>query len=228
MDSYLQHNKSYYERGYEADNVESYVFRAYGRIFKHDLGLDGSAGERALDFGCGQGAAVRFLASKGFDAFGVDISQTDLRRARELSPDIADHFAEVNPKPQKTDMFFGGQFDLIVSIQTLYFLSDSDLKIRLESLYNMLKPGGYIYASMMGTKAYFSKFATPAGDGMSKIDFANDRISYRNFFVNLTESPEDLEAKFQMFEKLYIGYYDRDYRNEGSEFHYTFTGRKKP
>jgi len=226
MNSYLEFNKNYYDRGYDADNVESYVFRAYGRIFKHDLGFDGSSSERVLDFGCGQGAAVRFLSSKGFDAYGVDISERDLRKARELSPEISDHFAEIDPKPGERDMFFGGGFDLIISIQTLYFLSDTDLEIRLRSLHNMLKPGGYIYASMMGTRAYFANFATPADDGMSKIDFANDRITYKDLFVNLTESSQDLEQKFHLFDKVYVGYYDRDYRNEGSEFHYTFTGRK--
>lgn len=226
MDQYLKANKEYYEHGYEAENVESYVFRAYGRIFKHDFGLDGSKGERVLDFGCGSGSALRFFKSKGFNAYGADISETDLARARSRMPDIADHFLQIPPKPQMTDNFFGGGFDLIISIQTLYFLSDTDMQIRLKTLYNMLKPGGYIYASMMGTQAYFSKYATPAEDGMSCINFKNDRITYKDLYVNLTKSKEDLEQKFSMFKKIYVGHYDRDYRNEGSEFHYTFTGQR--
>jgi cyclopropane fatty-acyl-phospholipid synthase-like methyltransferase len=226
MEKYLEANKEYYEQGYEAENVESYVFRAYGRIFKHDFGLDGSKGERVLDFGCGSGSALRFFKSKGFNVFGADISETDLARARRRMPDIADNFLQIPPKPKADDMFFGGGFDLIISIQTLYFLSDTDMQVRLKTLYNMLKPGGYIYATMMGTQAYFSKYATPAEDGMSCVNFKNDRITYKDLYVNLTESKEDLEKKFSMFKKIYIGHYDRDYRNEGSEFHYTFTGQR--
>lgn len=226
METYLAKNKEYYDKGYEAENVESYVFRAYGRIFKHDFGLDGSKGEKVLDFGCGSGASLRFFKSKGFNVYGVDISEVDIRRAQSRMSDIKDHFLVIPPKPVASDRFFGGQFDLVVSIQTLYFLSDTDLQVRLKTLYDMMKPGAVIYASMMGTRAYFSKYATPAEDGLSKIDFANDRITYKDFYVNLTKSEQDLEKKFSLFKKVYIGYYDRDYRNEGSEFHYTFTGQK--
>jgi SAM-dependent methyltransferase len=226
VEKYLKANKEYYEHGYEAENIESYVFRAYGRIFKHDFGIDGSHGERVLDFGCGSGSALRFFKTKGFNVFGVDISETDLATARSRMPDVADNLLQIEPKPSESDMFFGGDFDLIISIQTLYFLSNTDMQIRLKSLYNMLKPGGIIYASMMGSQAYFSKYATPAEDGMSCINFKNDRIEYDNLYVNLTQSKEDLLQKFSMFKPIYVGHYDRDYRNEGSEFHYTFTGQK--
>src|SRR5436190_24196902 len=99
MDTYLEKNKEYYDKGYDAENVESYVFRAYGRIFKHDFGLDGSKGEKVLDFGCGSGASLKFLKSKGFNVHGVDISEIDIRRAQSRMPDIKDHFVVIPPKP---------------------------------------------------------------------------------------------------------------------------------
>jgi cyclopropane fatty-acyl-phospholipid synthase-like methyltransferase len=156
----------------------------------------------------------------------VDISEVDIRLAQTRMPDIKDNFLVIPPKPATGDRFFGGQFDAVISIQTLYFLSDTDLQVRLKSLYEMMKPGALIYVSMMGTQSYFSKYATPAEDGLSRIDFANDRIAYKDFYVNLTRNEQDLEEKFSLFKKVYIGYYDRNYRNEGSEFHYTFTGQK--
>ena len=60
---------------------------------------------------------------------------------------------------KKDDNFFKVKFDIIISIQVLYYLNNLDLKKRLVSLNNMLKSGGYVFFTMMGTKnKYFQKF----------------------------------------------------------------------
>ena len=41
MENYLKGNDAYWQQGYEGENVESFVFRVYGRILKHELGLSG-------------------------------------------------------------------------------------------------------------------------------------------------------------------------------------------
>ena len=108
MDNYLQKNYEYWQKGYEAENVESFVFRVYGRVFKQESGIDGSKHERLLDFGCGSGAALRFFKSKGFDVYGVDISKVDIQCCKQRMPDISDHFTVIDPKPDENDVFFGG------------------------------------------------------------------------------------------------------------------------
>ena len=45
---YLQKNYEYWQKGYKAENVESFVFRVYGRIFKAQFGIDGSKREKSL------------------------------------------------------------------------------------------------------------------------------------------------------------------------------------
>ena len=37
---------------------------------------------KVLDIGCGTGTCVTYLASKGFDAYGMDISKVAIRKAR--------------------------------------------------------------------------------------------------------------------------------------------------
>lgn len=64
MEDYLKGNLEYWQEGYEADNVESFVFRPYGRIFKYEFGLDGSHGEKLLDWGCGGGQHFASLEQK--------------------------------------------------------------------------------------------------------------------------------------------------------------------
>lgn len=46
---------------------------------------------RALDVGCGEGADARWLARRGWQVTGVDISQTALNRAAATGADVADH-----------------------------------------------------------------------------------------------------------------------------------------
>ena len=86
--SYLDENRAYWERGYNAVNVDHPVFRFYGRILKPDFGLGGNW-ERLVDFGCGQGAAVSFFQKHVFHARGVDVSETDIAAAKIRFPHIA-------------------------------------------------------------------------------------------------------------------------------------------
>lgn len=227
MTDYLQHNYDFWQRGYDAENVESWVFRPYGRIFKSQFNITGSKREKMLDFGCGQGASLQFFDRKGFDVYGVDISKIDIDRCRAKMQHIADHFIVVDPKP-KREIFFGGNFDLIISIQTLYYLSDTDLNNCLESLYNQMKNNALIYVSMMGEQCdQFFKHSVEIEDGMREINFTTDRLSVSNCFINFTESEEDLLSKFSMFKKIHTGYYSCKYRDdEECDFHYTFIGQK--
>jgi cyclopropane fatty-acyl-phospholipid synthase-like methyltransferase len=225
---HLQSNYDYWNKGYEAENVESFVFRVYGRVFKAQFGLDGSQGEKILDFGCGGGAALNFFRHKGFDVYGVDMSKVDIENCQKRMPEIKDHFAVIDPQPQSGDVFFKGDYDIVLSIQTLYYLSDSELSTRLESLHAQMKPGALIYTSMMGTKCeLFYKNSVEHKDGMRKVAFKNARMEVDDYYVNFTESKEDLLEKFKLFKPVHVGYYDACYReDEGSDFHYIFIGQK--
>ena len=85
--NYLSQNLDYWRGSYHAPNVESFIFRMYGRILVHDYGIDGSGGEKLFDFGMGQGAALNFFNGKGFNVFGVDIAENDLVYAKKLMPE---------------------------------------------------------------------------------------------------------------------------------------------
>lgn len=229
MKNYLDQTKDYYEKGYEAENVESFVFRTYGRILKPELGLIGTRHEKILDFGCGQGAALRFFKTKGFDVHGVDIIEKEIRRCRELMPDIQDQFAVIPPVPSESEIFFGGGFDLVIAIQSLYFYCETDLQTRLASLHRQMKPGAILFATMMGTQHYWYRHSSPHRDGVRKVEVDLPRVKLKDFFVNFTHSEKNLVEKFGLFEKVHVGYYDACYHEEeGSTFHYTFMGRKSP
>ena len=236
MKSYLQSNLDYWAKGYAAQNVESQVFRVYGRILKPDFGLSGQKSERVLDFGCGEGATLRFLKQQGFSVFGVDISvdkvlaflqrsEADIARCAASMPDVAPNFQVIEPQPRADDVFFGGNFDLVTAIQALYYYSDEDMETRLQSLHAQMRPGAVIYATMMGTKMWYYQHSTEAGDGLRNVSFETERLKVKDYFVNFTRDEEDLKRKFHLFRPVHMGYYDAHYRaDEGSDFHYTFVG----
>lgn len=227
-ETYLEHNAHYWQKGYDAPNVESFVFRTYGRILKPDFGLSGAAHEKVLDFGCGAGANLAFFKRQGFDVYGVDISATDIARCRQLMPDSAEQFQIIDPQPTLVQDFPGAPYDLVIAIQSLYYLSDRDLDTCLSNLYRQMKPGALIYASMMGTRSYYYQHSKPARDGLRELTFPPEhRLQVSDYYLKFVADEAELQQLFSRFEKVQIGYYDACYReDEGSEFHYTFLGRK--
>jgi SAM-dependent methyltransferase len=226
MSDYLAANASYWANTYDAPNVESFIFRFYGRILKFDYGIDGSNHEKLLDFGCGQGAALHFFKARGFNCFGVDIARNDIRAAQSLMPDIADQLQVIDPKPDAGRILFDGDFDIVTSIQTLDFLSDTDCAVAVDCLYRSMKPGGLIYASMNGWSMFYRDHAEYSGDGLWHVKLDNGRVNY-DLFLNFVKDKAEMRDKFSMFKPVYLDHYDSSFREEGSEFRYTFFGVKE-
>jgi len=227
MTDYLDKNSQYWSGRYQAPNVESFIFRFYGRILKFDYGIDGSQHERILDFGCGQGGALNYFDKLGFDCFGVDIAKNDIEVAQSHMPHIARQFKVIDPKPDENQIFFDrGGFDVVISIQTLDFLSNSDFEKVIKCLYKNMKPGAKIYASMNGWDMYYRKHGKHIGDGLWHIKFKTDRVDY-DLFLNFVRDKDEMKEKFKMFKPVYLDHYDSSFREEGSEFRYTFFGIKE-
>ena len=229
---YLNQNLEYWNGSYHAPNVESFIFRMYGRILVHDYGIDGSKGEKLFDFGMGQGAALNFFNTKGFDVLGVDIAKNDLAFAQNLMPEKANQFRLISPQPDAEKIFFPDKvmppddgFDIVISIQTLDFLSNSDFELAIASIYKNMKPGAKIFASMNGWQMYYRNFATPAKDGLWHVKFDNGRVNY-DLMLNFVEGKDEMLDRFKLFKPIYVDHYDSSFREEGSEFRYTFFGEK--
>lgn len=226
MTDYLDANTKYWDGRYEAPNVESFIFRMYGRILKHDYGIDGSNHERVFDFGCGQGGNLNFFHKLGFDCYGVDIAKHDIAAAKAMMPKLEDQLAVIDPTPDPDQIFFGGDMDIVLSIQVLNFLSDTDFKKAVRCLYNNMKPGAKIYATWDGWSHYYMKHATYVGDGLWNTKLKTDRLDY-DLYTTFIKDKDEMREKFSLFKPVYIDHYDSSFREEGSEFRYTFFGIKE-
>lgn len=232
---YLEQNSKYWSQGvYDAPNPETYVFRTYSRIFKFDFGLDGSGHEKLLDFGCGPGGNTKFYHDKGFEVYGVDLSETDIGRCKTRMPSVADHFKCVNPAASQADRFFPGvSFRIVTAFQSLYYYNHTDLEARLMSLYDQMDSGGIIFATMMDKSCWYYGMSEPANDGLRFVrlnrptDKGRPGLSTSDHYINFVDGKEDLKKRFHMFKPCHIGYYDACYRNDdGSEKHLIFIGQK--
>jgi SAM-dependent methyltransferase len=95
----------------------------------------------AVDFGCGAGRSTRFLRGLGFDVTGIDISESMIKKARELDPDgryrmIKD--GDFSCLPQN-------EFDLVLSMFTFDNIAGEAWRAELlRRLANLLNDNGKI------------------------------------------------------------------------------------
>jgi 2-polyprenyl-3-methyl-5-hydroxy-6-metoxy-1,4-benzoquinol methylase len=239
MSDYLNKNLSFWDRKYSSPNVESFVFRLKSVLLDKFCKFYKYQTYKILDFGCGEGANVMFFNKNyGFIPYGVDISSVSINVCKKKTKKFKKNFKIIDPKPSEKLNLFNEKFDLVIAIQSLYYMSDKDLQICLKCLYNHLKPGGMIFASMMGVKnnSYYNLFSNKKknSDGLTLVDLRTDKFYKKrqkgntySHYINFIKNKEELERKFKIFKKKAIGFYDSDYESLNSSlFHYTYLGKK--
>ncbi len=236
MKNYINTNATYWQSPYNAPYVESFIFRLDGRVLKKYNAYEDKSKFNVLDFGCGQGSHVKYFEENGFNAYGVDISKHSVEIAKKKLKN-SERIKLIEPEANENDVFFGEKFDLIVSSQVLYYLSDSQLQKRLISFKNMLNPNGYVFFTMMSDKSWYKTWLVEKNqepeDGLYEVEHTDDIYNKRvnkiinKHYINFTNSKEHLKEKFQLFKPIEIGDYDLTYNENESEHHYMFFGQLK-
>lgn len=105
-------------------------------------------GAQVLDLGCGSGDVMRLLATGGFRAEGIDISEEQVRLALQADLDVQ--------QGEALDFLASrsGTYDGIVAVDFIEHFTKDELLQLLEAVALALKPGGSLLIQ------------TPNGDGL--------------------------------------------------------------
>ena len=114
-DLYAGHYSRFLTGSYAKDRQRRYrlVMDAFDPLF-----ADG-AGRRLLDFGCGAGLFLDLAHERGFDCYGVDLSEDSVEKARQRPSGTHAHFGSPADVPE----IAAGGFDLVTMWSVLAHLA---------------------------------------------------------------------------------------------------------
>ncbi len=101
--------------------------------------LHPSPGATMLDVACGKGRHAKYLADKGFNVTGIDLSEESIAAARKLENDHLSFFQHDMRLPFRIN-YFDVVFNFFTSFG--YFETRHENENALRTLANSLKPGG--------------------------------------------------------------------------------------
>ena len=94
---------------------------------------------RVADVGCGPGRAAAFMAERGLDVVGVDVSQAMLAIARSAHPHISFQEGQLDALPFETGALAGA-----VCWYSIIYTPSERLPAAFAELARVLMPGGYL------------------------------------------------------------------------------------
>ncbi|HEX6033245.1 MAG TPA: class I SAM-dependent methyltransferase [Anaerolineales bacterium] len=100
--------------------------------------------EHALDFGCGSGVMLSFLARHSQHVTAMDIDLLPLERVKKYIP-LAANIQVLDANQTSISQLTPKSFDLINALDVLEHVDD--LRLTLSALLNLLKPGGRMVVS---------------------------------------------------------------------------------
>ena len=121
---------------------------------------------KILEVGCGAGANLWFLAHEGFDAYGVDASETAIVKARRrLQEDNLSAQFQVGDIVTLTNIFPGTQFDAVIDVACLQHNRPQTIPFILDQIWSVLKPHGRMFSMMVARGSYGDGLGTQVEPG---------------------------------------------------------------
>jgi len=122
-----------------------FVIQALPTFKRHNI-------KNVLDLGCGAGRHCAYLAKKGFDVIGVDVSKSALRMAnkwvrKERLKNVAFMRGTMTNIP-----FRNRHFDAVISISVIHHAVKKDIMKTIVEVHRILKKNGVFLANLTSMK----------------------------------------------------------------------------
>jgi len=161
-----------YETHYPFEIVIRFILRHYPREQERK-------NVKILEVGCGLGNNLRFIASEGFDAYGVDVSRTAIERASAILSDNG-HAANLSVASAGDLPFPDETFDMVVDRGALTCIPDPVYSASLLEARRVLKLGGHFLFTPYADSHSSNGIDSPVEDGLTENItagslFGNDR-----------------------------------------------------
>jgi len=201
------------------------LFENYGIKYDKEVYTQGTVGEcdfiekeighnkktRILDIGCGTGRHSIELARRGYSIVGIDLSESQLKRAREkaseqkLKIDLQQHDARKLP--------FKNEFDLAVMLCEGSFplMETDEMNFQiLRNASNALKPGGkLIFTTLNGlfplfhsVKEFLASQTKEGNATCAKNSF--DLMTFRDINTTVFEDDDGNKKELKSNERYYV------------------------
>ena len=182
---------------------ESYTQGTVGEcdFIEREIGCDKA--KKIMDIGCGTGRHALELARRGYEVVGVDLSESQLKRAREKA--AGQERRPVFLRHDARDLPFRGEFDLAIMLcEGAFPLMETDeMNFRiLQNAAAALRPGGkLIFTTLNGLFPLFHSVkefldAEKGESGAACIKSSFDLMTFRDH--NLTVVEDDLGNKKEL------------------------------
>ena len=219
----VESNAVFFERrfleGYGIRYPEPQVIRFHRFVLEYELGRKTG---RVLDFGCGLGTHARYFQDFGYIAHGCDTRVTAVSMSRMLNPVAAERIFLSDLTPDLAKMH--ERYDVIVVNQVLGYFPDTQLKRVVDQFYEILAPGGVLFATMFPRSNGVFENVTDTIRETSEVTLTGRLAGVE--YINFKEEA-DLENVFGPFDTLHTGLISMRFGDYGGNDQLIYVGQKK-
>jgi len=148
---------------------------------------------RALDLGCGAGRHLIYVATQGFEAHGIDISETglNLTRDRLRKRNLEAHIVKctMNQLP-----YVDSCFDAVISLHTIYHQKLEGIQETTSEIHRILKKNGLLLINFLTKRTY----SYGKGAEVEENTFVEQEGAERGVLHHFTDE-EEIQRLFENF-----------------------------